>query len=65
MSTQFNEQSYRSALTLSAAVDLVSATVGKVMGNDVSTNINGERATDAMIETIAANRIIDNLSNKK
>lgn len=64
MASQFDEKSYSSALTLSSAVDLVSATLAKTMGNDISTTINGERATDTMVETIAANRILDNLSKK-
>ncbi len=65
MTNTFDNKSYSSALTLSAAVDLVSAVVTKVIGNDVSSVINGEKVNDSMVETIAANRIVNNLSNKK
>ena len=65
MTNTFDNKSYSSALTLSAAVDLVSAVVTKVIGNDVSSVINGEKVNDSMVETIAANRIVKNLSNKK
>ena len=65
MTNTFDNKSYSSALTLSAAVDLVSAVVTKVIGNDVSSVINGEQVNDSMVETIAANRIVNNLSNKK
>lgn len=65
MTNTFDDKSYSSALTLSAAVDLVSAVVTKVIGNDVSSVINGEKVNDSMVETIAANRIVNNLSNKK
>lgn len=64
MSYEFSEKSHRTALTLSATVDLISATVSKVVGNDVSTTINGERVTDTMVETIAATRIISNFTKK-
>ena len=65
MTNTFDNKSYSSALTLSAAVGLVSAVVTKVIGNDVSSVINGEKVNDSMVETIAANRIVNNLSNKK
>ena len=65
MTNTFDNKSYSSALTLSAAVDLVSAVVTKVIGNDVSSVINGEKVNDSVVETIAANRIVNNLSNKK
>ena len=65
MTNTFDDKSYSSALTLSAAVHLVSAIVTKVIGNDVSSVINGEKVNDSMVETIAANRIVNNLSNKK
>lgn len=61
----YDNKSMSSATTLSVAVNLVSSIVAKVVGNDVSTNINGEKVNDGMIEVIAANRIVNNLSNKK
>lgn len=65
MSGTISQKSLNSVLVLSTSVDLVSAVLSKTMGNDISTTINGERATDTMIETIAANRIVKNLTDKK
>ena len=65
MTNTFDNKSYSSALTLSAAVDLVSAVVTKVIGNDVSSVINGEKVNASMVETIAANRIVNNLPTQK
>ena len=61
----YDNKSMSSATTLSVAVNLVSSIVAKVVGNDVSTSINGEKVNDGMIEVIATNRIVNNLSNKK
>lgn len=59
------QNEYNTALVLSCAVDLIAAATNKVIGNDASTSINGERLTDTLIETIAANRILKTVENKK
>ena len=61
----YDPKHFKSATTLATSVDLVAAVVNKVAGNDISTSINGEKLNDTMIETIAANRIIKTLSDKK
>lgn len=59
------ERQVKSALVLANAVTLVSGVVQEVAGNDVSTSINGSRATTALIEGLSAQRILKKLTAPK
>ncbi len=66
MSVQnLNEQrSIQSALVLANAATLVSGVVSQIAGNDISNSINGTKATDTLMQTVAHQRILTKLGVK-
>lgn len=66
MATQdLNQQrQIKSALVLSNAAVLVSSVVKEIAGNDISTSINGSKATSTIIETLSLQRIVKKLTAK-
>lgn len=58
------ERAKVSALALANAAELISGVIADIAGNDVSNSIGGERATKAMIQTIALQRITSNLEGQ-
>lgn len=58
------QRQIQSALTLSNAAALVSGVVREIAGNDISTSINGSKATSAIIETLSLQRILKKLGAK-
>lgn len=58
------QRTQNSALVLANASTLVSAVVKEIAGNDVSNSINGSKATTAIIETLALQRMAKRLNGK-
>lgn len=58
------ERTAQSAAVLANAGELVSGIIREVAGNDISNSINGSRATSEMIQTLANQRIIKQLTAK-
>lgn len=54
----------QSSLTLSNAVNLVSAVIEEIAGNDISTSLNGTHATTEVIEALSHQRILTKLNVK-
>lgn len=51
------ERTNQNGLVLANAAELIAAVIGRIAGNDISTSINGTRASAEIIEGIALQRI--------
>ena len=51
------ERTNQNGLVLANAAELIAAIIARIAGNDISTSINGARATTEIIESIAFQRI--------
>lgn len=59
---QNQQRQIQTALVLANASTLVSNVVQQIAGNDISTSINGSKATSSLIETLANQRIVKRLT---
>lgn len=59
------QRQIQTALVLANASALVSGVVQEIAGNDISTSINGSKATSSLIETLANHRIVKRLTAAK
>ncbi|MCK9517266.1 MAG: hypothetical protein M0Q87_14685 [Ottowia sp.] len=60
-----NERKAQSATVLANGAELVSGIIKEIAGNDISTSINGNTATNQVIQTIALQRISKKLEEKR
>ena len=51
------ERTAQSALVLANAGELISSIIARIAGNDISTSINGAKATTEVIQSLAYQRI--------
>lgn len=59
-----NEQNKRTtALVLGNACEIIKAVVRNIAGNDISTSINGSKATANVIDNIAAQRMLTGIKS--
>lgn len=60
-----NDRKVQSATVLANAAELVSGIIREIAGNDISTSINGDTATNQVIQTLALQRISRKLEDKR